>query len=462
MRPELVAFFARHGIPSWLAPDYMVIVGLSSLACAVYVLRLAREDGVAVHQQARALALAYVVAIPGGYLLEALRAVPSAIAQGDLEPIANAGRAAYGGLLAAVGTATLYLRRHRQPIGPFLDRIAVPAGVIFGAVRTGCFLAGCDYGVVTSSRLGVRFPAQSLAAIDHAARGLVPAGAASLPVHATELYEAVVALVAALFVSRVPRGDGRRFATWLAIYATGRFFVEHLRGDAERGLYSGLSTAQWVSLAVVTGLVVVYARRRAAIAAAVLFFGSDASANQDNRPGSTPDGYPHYTPPPPIIPATKPSTPRPEKTLDTRLVIAPSLVLARKDVSSGAAFEAQALCRIPTSAKTRFGIGGELRAFSSVLAAHYTAAVPFQFVIEASRRIDIPFTFALTHTWIDFKSPFFTGATAWGTRWEVGFQILLGNYAMLGFSPFSFNVISGEDIGVITSYEPRIWFGMSF
>lgn len=460
MRPELIALLAGHGLPAWLAPDYMVLVGLSSLVCAVYVLRLAREDGVAVHLQARALALAYVVAIPGGYLFEAIRAVPSAIAQHDLGPILHAGRAAYGGLIAAVGTATLYLHHHRQPIVPFLDRIAIPAGVIFGAVRTGCFLAGCDYGVVTASPLGVRFPPDSLAAIDHAARGLVPAHGASLPVHATELYEAAAAVLAAIVVSRIPRGDGRRFAAWLGLYAMGRFFVEALRGDVERGLYAGISTAQWVSLAVLGGLVIAHARRRSvvALAASALFFGRDAAANQDNRPGAADV----YTPPPPIIPPTRPSTPRPEKVLDARVVIAPSLVLARNDVASGAAFEAQALYRIPTSARTRFGIGGELRAFSSVLAAHYTVGVPFQFVIEASRRIDIPFTFALTHTWIDFKSPFFAGTNAWGTRWEVGFQLLLGNYAMLGFSPFSFNVISGEDIGVIASYEPRIWYGMSF
>jgi prolipoprotein diacylglyceryltransferase len=154
-------------------------------------------------------------------------------------------------------------------VGAFLDRIAVGGGLVFAAVRTGCFLAGCDYGRPTSSRLGVRFPPGSLAALDHAARGFVPRGAPSLPVHPTQLYEAAVgivfAAVAALLLRR-PRRDGSVFAASIAIYAVGRFLVENLRGDADRGAFLGLSTAQWTSLAVLAalGLWTLRARREAA------------------------------------------------------------------------------------------------------------------------------------------------------------------------------------------------------
>src|SRR6185369_12701012 len=103
----------------------------------------------------------------------------------------------------------------------------------------GCFLAGCDYGQPTSSVLGVRFPRGSLAALDHARRGFVPAGAPSLPVHPTQLYEAAIGLVAAalatLSLRTTSRRDGRAFATFLALYALGRFLLEWMRGDEERG-----------------------------------------------------------------------------------------------------------------------------------------------------------------------------------------------------------------------------------
>jgi prolipoprotein diacylglyceryltransferase len=136
--------------------------------------------------------------------------------------------------------------------------VAVGTGLVFAAVRTGCFLAGCDYGRPTAGPLGVRFPPGSSAAIDHAARGYVPDGAESLPVHPTQLYEAgiglVAAAVAAIVLARRAR-SGAAFRAWLAVYAAGRFTIELLRGDADRGLYLGLSTAQWVSVSVLVALV---------------------------------------------------------------------------------------------------------------------------------------------------------------------------------------------------------------
>jgi prolipoprotein diacylglyceryltransferase len=111
----------------------------------------------------------------------------------------------------------------------------------------------------------VRFPPGSLAALDHARRGFVPHGAWSLPVHPTELYEAAVGLIAAALAA-IPvlrgRRDGRAFATFLATYAVGRFALEFLRGDQDRGQALGLSTAQWVSVAIVAALIAAWARRR--------------------------------------------------------------------------------------------------------------------------------------------------------------------------------------------------------
>ena len=109
--------------------------------------------------------------------------------------------------------------------------------------------------------------------IVHAARdrgrpGFVPHGAWSLPVHPTELYEAAVGLIGAALAA-IPalrgRRDGLAFATFLATYAVGRFALEFLRGDQDRGQALGLSTAQWVSVAIVAALIAVWARRRSRV-----------------------------------------------------------------------------------------------------------------------------------------------------------------------------------------------------
>jgi len=257
MRPVIVAWMLRNGLPDWLLPNYWELAAIAALIGSIIALRIARRDGASVAHTARAIAWAYVGAIAGGYLFEAARAIPAAVAASSWRPVLHPGRAAYGGLLCAIGAAAIHLRRARQPLAPFFDRVAIGAGLTFALVRTGCFLAGCDYGSPTALPWGVRFPRGSLAALDHARRGFVPHGAPSLPVHPTQLYEAALGLVGAVIATAVirrRRRDGRAFAGFLAVYAAGRFAIELVRGDQDRGALLGLSTAQWVSLAIAAGL----------------------------------------------------------------------------------------------------------------------------------------------------------------------------------------------------------------
>jgi prolipoprotein diacylglyceryltransferase len=341
MRPEFDRVFAAHGWPLWLVPDYFVLVALGSVIGAAIAHRLARRDGADAAAQSRALAVAYLCALLGGYVFEWIRAVPAALAADSLQPIAMSGRAAYGGLLGGMLGAAVYLRRARVPLGAFFDRVSVGTGIVFVFVRTGCFLEGCDYGRVTASGLGVRFPAGSLAAIDHASHGWIREGAASLPVHPTELYEAAVGALASLiaaFVLRRRRRNGEGFAAWLVVYAIGRFATECLRGDIERGVYLARSSAQWVSLAIVLAVIVWHTRvsdratprRPLAIALAALvgvaFVSRDAhaqtrrhdhdavttSASASVTASSAPSGSPNgsaWVRPPPQQPAT--ATPAP-------------------------------------------------------------------------------------------------------------------------------------------------------
>jgi phosphatidylglycerol:prolipoprotein diacylglycerol transferase len=254
VKPTALAWLARHGIPGWLLPDYFQLAVIATLIGSALALRLADRDGASRAHTARAIACAYLGALIGGYLFEAVRALPAAVAAGSWRPVLHTGRAAYGGLLLAMAAAALYLRAVGQPLAPFFDRVAIGTGITFALVRTGCFLGGCDYGLPTALPCGVRFPPGSLAALEHARRGFVPRGAASLPVHPTELYEAALGLlgaaIAGLVLASRQRRDGRAFAAFLIVYACGRFAIEFLRGDQDRGRALGLSTSQWVSVAI--------------------------------------------------------------------------------------------------------------------------------------------------------------------------------------------------------------------
>lgn len=315
MREALVGWLLGHGLPAWLAPDYAVTVGVAGIVGAALLLRLTRADGADVAIAARALAVGYLGALLGGYLLEWIRLLPDAVAQRSVEPIMTSGRAAYGGLLGGLGAAALYLRRTGTPLRPFLDRLTPGLGVTFLCVRCGCFLAGCDYGRVTSSALGVRFPPGSLAATAHAEAGWVPVGAASLPVHPTQLYEAALGVVASAAAAYwLVRGhrDGRAFAAWLGTYAVGRFGIEQLRGDPSRGVYGLLSSAQLISLAIVIaiGVALLRAQRHrkavlAGMAALALLGASRVAAPQSPEPSAPPpDG--ETEPLPPMPPPTAP------------------------------------------------------------------------------------------------------------------------------------------------------------
>ncbi|WP_437488097.1 prolipoprotein diacylglyceryl transferase family protein [Sorangium sp. So ce1014] len=267
MSGAVMLWLERHGLPPWLSPTYAVMVAVAGLLGSMAFFWLVRRDRGDVGVEGRALLGGYVAALLGGYVFEALRAAPEALARGSWGPVLHAGRAAYGGLIAGVLVAGVVLLRRGAPVLPFLDRLVPGLGITYACVRTGCFLAGCDYGRVTAGALGVRFPAGSPAAADHAAAGWVPLGAPSLPVHATQLYEAALGVlasaIAALWLVRGHR-DGRAFGTWLALYAAGRFFIELLRGDAGRGVYGGLSTGQLVSLALLLGLAAAVLRARRA------------------------------------------------------------------------------------------------------------------------------------------------------------------------------------------------------
>lgn len=519
MRPIVMAWLAAHGLPAWLAPDYVTMVGAAALLSAWLVMRLAERDGARVQVHAHALLVAYGAALVGGYLFEWIRAIPDAIAHRSLAPILFAGRAAYGGLLFGVAAPVIWLARRREPFADFLDRATIAMGIAYGSVRVGCFLEGCDYGRPTASWLGVRFPAGSLAADAHAHAGWIPSGAASLPVHPTELYESALGLVATL-VALVPlrRGlrDGTAFASWIATYASGRFLIELLRGDVDRGIYGALSTAQWVSvtllaLIAITRLPSMRARwTKVAVTGAVAIV-TFASMQSDAHAAPLPPPQPPaqrapaaQLPPPPLpppqeAPAAQPlpppayvmvtvpepvyvtdpevfaraerrhaaalaaaNEPREERTFAVRAALVASATLGRPDVPSGAAGELDAMIRLRGLSSMRVDLGLEGREYENALARHHSLGIIAELAFELGRRFDLTVTLVPHHTWFAFKSSFFSDTNAYGVRYAAGAQLTLADRVLLGVTPLAFTSTSSITVGVITQWEPRLWTGVIF
>jgi len=169
--------------------------------------------------------------------------------------ISGNGFAFYGGFIAAAVFAIWFIRRHRWPPGKICDMAGwtIMLGLSFG--RMGCFLAGCCFGAVTDSPLGVSFPPASPASRHQWMEGMLPSyRMESVPVHPTQLYESLGALAisaAAYFLVRPnKRFDGQVFVFSMCAYAVVRFLLEFIRRD-ERGSIIGLSTSQLIAICVI-------------------------------------------------------------------------------------------------------------------------------------------------------------------------------------------------------------------
>jgi prolipoprotein diacylglyceryltransferase len=98
----------------------------------------------------------------------------------------------------------------------------------------------------------VQFPPGSPASIQQARLGLLPTGAMeSLPVHPTQLYEALVGLgllILVLAVRRRQRVAGNALAAFAMSYAVFRFLIEMVRADPGRGVIGPFSTSQFIAV----------------------------------------------------------------------------------------------------------------------------------------------------------------------------------------------------------------------
>ncbi len=172
----------------------------------------------------------------------------------------------YGGLIGASAYAWVFLKREKFPFWKAADMagFAIPLGLAWG--RMGCFLAGCCFGRVCDSHAlwGATFPKWSPAWDLHVKEHRITDTAVqALSVHPAQLYESVgsllIAVVAYLVVVPRKRYDGQVFVFFITAYGVLRFLLEFMRED-DRGGVLGVSTSQWISIALIVG--VLFARKQ--------------------------------------------------------------------------------------------------------------------------------------------------------------------------------------------------------
>jgi phosphatidylglycerol:prolipoprotein diacylglycerol transferase len=153
--------------------------------------------------------------------------------------VSRGGLSWYGGLFGGVGAGLAYILLQRWPVVPTLAA-ATPA-LAFGHLigRIGCFLVGDDYGTPSNLPWAVAFP-----------EGLPPT---SVPVHPTQLYEAIgLGLLGWMLLRwrRTGMRDTIVLGRYLVSAGTLRFAIEFIR--VNQRVAFGLSVAHLVSLAAIT------------------------------------------------------------------------------------------------------------------------------------------------------------------------------------------------------------------
>jgi phosphatidylglycerol:prolipoprotein diacylglycerol transferase len=153
----------------------------------------------------------------------------------------------YGGLIAAVTVAFVYIWRHRMPMWTTTDVFA--PGIALGHVvgRLGCLLAGCCFGRETTVPWAITFRDPHAFATSGTPLGV--------PLHPTQLYEAgAEALILVFLLVFERRGrpfPGRTFWSYMLLYGLSRFVIEFYRGDPRGAVFDVLSTSQFVSVILV-------------------------------------------------------------------------------------------------------------------------------------------------------------------------------------------------------------------
>ena len=146
----------------------------------------------------------------------------------------------YGGMLFFLLSVDLCIRRFvlfKRASGWGLAALIVP--LFHGFARIGCYFGHCCYGIEMDSAFFAQF-------FEH-----------RLPVQLIESafnFLLFVVLLILFYYRKKSRGKLVRGYLWS--YASFRFLIEFFRADAVRGGFGPLSFSQWVSLAILLGLII--------------------------------------------------------------------------------------------------------------------------------------------------------------------------------------------------------------
>jgi len=232
----------NYPIGNYLIYPYWVCFDLAFIIGGAYLILSLRPRGIQAWKIVLLLCILFPVGLGGARLFSILEGhVPLSHFFSPRE-----GLTYYGGLLTCLLVVPVYARVCKIPLTLLLDKGALAVALGYGVGRIGCFLTGDGcYGSPSNLPWAMAFP-----------HGDPPV---FIPVHPAPLYETalgfLIFLLGHLYYShkREDIQPGTSFIVITASLAISRCLVETIRLNPR---YYGLSQAQWISVGIVSCLIV--------------------------------------------------------------------------------------------------------------------------------------------------------------------------------------------------------------
>jgi len=191
--------------------------------------------------------LLYIVMSPGAFVSDPI----------EIFRIWKGGLVFYGGFVAALMTAVIYLKKEKMSLSKTADIYAPSLALGHSIGRLGCFFAGCCYGKACDLPWAVEFTHPD---------SLAPTG---ISLHPTQLYSSLnnLMIFAILWFFRGRKKfNGQLFWIYVLLYGITRSILEVFRGDYRGDPFFGMfsvSQAIGVTMTLIAVYMLIFMGKRA-------------------------------------------------------------------------------------------------------------------------------------------------------------------------------------------------------
>ncbi|WP_035294307.1 prolipoprotein diacylglyceryl transferase [Clostridium sp. KNHs214] len=241
MKPVLFEVF---GIKVY---GYGTMIAIGILAAIILLNYRVKKRGYNEDKISNMAIIAIISGVLGGKILFIITEFKNILEDPSILKDLQYGFVIYGAILGGALGVYLYSRKNKWRILDVFDLVIPTIPLAQGFGRIGCFLAGCCYGKVTNSCLGVEFKNSDFAPI-------------GVHLHPTQIYSSIFDFALCAFLlwyDKKNEKEGRVFSMYFILYGIGRFLVEFLRDDP-RGTVGLLSTSQFISIVMIIAAILVF------------------------------------------------------------------------------------------------------------------------------------------------------------------------------------------------------------